>query len=109
MEEQTPTTPVTPPTSPTEPVVTATQDAVSSPLLKNPLLYIGLGAIIIIILGLVFLYSKEKSPESTSAVVPATESPTGSIEVQEEQEADAIEVGTLDEDFEEIDEQVKQL
>lgn len=104
-----PETPIVQPT----PNPTLAPSSPSSSLLRNPMVWFGLGAVIIIFLGGLFLFSKE-SPQSTTATTEPTSvttvmEPTGSIEIQEQKDADAIQVNDLDSDFTEIDQQVNQL
>ncbi len=93
------------------PEVASQAPAPSSSLLKNPMVWLGLGAVIILFLGGLFLFSKE--PKSTATSTPTSVTtvmePTGTIEIQEQKEVDAIQVGDVDADFTEIDQQVNQL
>lgn len=104
--------PTPPVTESVAPPMTPVHAQSTSSLLKSPLLWLGMGAVIIIFLGGLFLFSKEKPPSpTTNYQLPITSQaePTGSIEIQEQQEVDAIRVGTLDDDFEQIDQEVNQL
>ncbi len=99
---------VLPTSTPINPVTTS---AVSSPLFKRPIFWLGIGAIIIVILG--YLYMSVSNTTPANQQVESTENvqiqPTGTIEIQEPTEADAIEVGNIDEDFNEIKEDLNQL
>lgn len=113
MEDNAVTNSTTPPTAtPIVPETTVnTNDTVSSPLLKRPMIWLGLGAVLIIVLGAAFLMTGKSKQSSTPA--QSTEQvvvePTGTIEIHEQTEADAIEVGDIDEDFNDINKDVNQL
>lgn len=93
------------------PIPTSTNTAVSSPLLKRPILWLGIGAVIIVILGYIYMSiaptnSSNLQKESSGAVQIR---PTGTIEIHEQTEADAIEVGNIDDEFTDIEKDVNQL
>lgn len=93
------------------PLTGNTNDAVSSPLLKRPMFWLGIGAIIIVILGYIYMSvgsnnSSNQQKESSEAVQIQ---PTGTIEIHEQTEADAIDVGNIDNEFTDIEKDVNQL
>lgn len=105
---QTPDSTTQPASTPINPEITST---VSAPLFKRPLFWLGIGAVIIVILG--YLYMSVSNTTPANQQVESTENvqihPTGTIEIHEPTEADAIEVGNIDEDFTEIEEDLNQL
>lgn len=113
MEENTAINSATPQTAtPVAPQTPAnTNDTVSSPLLKRPLLWLGVGAVLIVLLAT--MYVKTGTNDATTQEKETTESvqiePTGTIEIHEQTEADAIDVGNIDDDFTDIEKDVKQL
>lgn len=105
---QTPDSTAQPASTPIYPEITST---VSAPLFKKPMFWLGIGAVIIVILG--YLYMSVSNTTPANQQVESTENvqiqPTGTIEIHEQTEADAIEVGTIDDDFDEIEKEVNQL
>lgn len=103
------TTPVT--ATPIAPTPANINDTVSSSLLKRPLLWLGIGAVLIVVLGTTFLMSGKPNEATTPAESKeqVVVEPTGTIEIHEQTEADAIEVGDIDEDFTEIEKELNQL
>lgn len=97
--------------TPVAPTPTNTNDTVSSPLLKHPMLWLGIGAIIIVILA--YWYMSTGNTASSNQQKESTENvqiqPTGTIEIHEQTEADAIDVGNIDDDFTDIEKDVNQL
>ena len=113
MEENTINTSPTPVESQTTstPFTGNTNDAVSPSLLKRPMFWLGIGAVIILILGYLYMSispatSSNQQKESTEAVQIK---PTGTIEIHEQTEADAIDVGNIDNEFTDIEKDVNQL
>lgn len=74
-------------------------------------MWLGVGAVLIVLLGTMYLSAGDK--DSLSQEKETTENvqiePTGTIEIHEQTEADAIEVGDIDEDFTDIEKEVNQL
>lgn len=95
--------------TPVIPTNTSNEPAVS--LLKRPLFWLGIGAVVIVILGYVYMSVSNTTPANQQ--VESTENvqiqPTGTIEIHEQTEVDAIEVGNIDEDFNEIEKDLNQL
>lgn len=93
------------------PVQTNTNNTISSPLLKRPMFWLGIGAVIIVILGYIYMSigpsnSSNKQKDSSEAVQIQ---PTGTIEIHEQTEADVIDVGNIDDEFTDIEKDVNQL
>lgn len=93
------------------PVQPSTNNTIASPLLKRPMFWLGIGAVIIVILGYIYLSigpakSSNKQRDASEAVQIQ---PTGTIEIHEQTEADAIDVGDIDDEFTDIEKDVNQL
>ena len=122
----TPVEPVVEPTSPSAPLGTsgspAIEPSVPNPVsMRNPMVLVGIGAVIIIILGLLFLFTKEKKPSQTpteetsqtETVAPTEAAPTTSasagVVIQEQKDLEAIQISDVDTDLQDITQDLTKL